>query len=89
MPGRGPSWSLNSGDIDKDKSSWQVNLIRLIWEQWHTLWKQRNSEVHGHDERTRVEATKRDVKRQLTDLPALLLIRHKSTEAATKRCCGS
>ncbi|KAI2507325.1 hypothetical protein MHU86_7161 [Fragilaria crotonensis] len=58
------------GETDKEPhtSAWQVNLILVVWEQWHTLWKQRNGEVHGHDERTKAEASRRDVRRQLTEI---------------------
>ena len=62
--------SSQRGETDKElhNSAWQVNLILLVWEQWHTLWKQRNGEVHGHDERTRAEASRRKVRRQLTEI---------------------
>ena len=58
------------GATDKEPhtSAWQVNLILVVWEQWHMLWKQRNGEVHGHDERTKAEASRRDVRRQLEEI---------------------
>lgn len=58
------------GDEDPEvyTSAWQENLIQLIWEQWYHLWKQRNRDVHGHDERTRVEAEKRETRRQLEEI---------------------
>jgi hypothetical protein len=40
----------------------------MLWEQWYKLWKQRNREVHGHDERTRLEITTREVKQQLSEI---------------------
>ena len=58
------------GADDKDgcSAAWQANLILYVWERWYTLWKQRNLEVHGHDERTKAEASKREVRSQLTEI---------------------
>jgi hypothetical protein len=56
------------GDLDSVNSTWQANLIQLIWEQWYHLWKQRNGEVHGSDEKTRTDAAKREMRRQLEEI---------------------
>ncbi|KAI2494417.1 hypothetical protein MHU86_20100 [Fragilaria crotonensis] len=57
------------GDLDSVISTWKANLIQLIWEQWYHLWKQRNGEVHGSDEKTRTDhAAKHEVQRQLEEI---------------------
>jgi hypothetical protein len=55
-------------DDRSQNSTWQANVILLLWKQWYTLWKQRNRDVHGHDERTRLETTTREVRRQLSEI---------------------
>lgn len=46
--------------------TWMASIIQFCWQRWwYTLWKTRNQEVHGHDERSRAEAAKRDVRYQL------------------------
>lgn len=56
------------GDLDSVNSTWQANLLQLIWEQWYHLWKQRNGEVHGSDEKTRTDTAKREMRRQLEEI---------------------
>ena len=55
-------------DIKKHGTAWQASLIQFVWERWFTLWKQRNQEVHGHNERTRRDASQRETRRQLTEI---------------------
>ncbi len=45
-----------------------MNLIQFVWERWYTLWKQRDQDVHGNDSKTRAEATRREVRRALTEI---------------------
>ena len=42
-----------------------MGLILFVWDKWYTLWKQRTQELHGCDQRTRAEAERSDVRRQL------------------------
>jgi hypothetical protein len=44
---------------------WQVTIITVLWEEWHKLWIQRNADVHGKDEATRLIAEKREMTRKL------------------------
>ena len=44
---------------------WLMGLILFVWDKWYTLWKQRTQELHGCDQRTRAEAERSDVRRQL------------------------
>ena len=46
-----------SDNIRNQSLLWQTNLIEFVWERWYTLWKLQNQEVHGHDAKTRAEAT--------------------------------
>jgi hypothetical protein len=48
--------------------TWQSSLIKFVWEQWYTLWKQWNQEVHGFGAKTRAEASRREVCRNLNDI---------------------
>ena len=48
--------------------TWQISLIKFVWERWHTLWRQRNQDVHGFDATTRAEASRREVRRNLNDI---------------------
>ena len=49
---------------------WQQQFIKVIWEAWYQLWSLRNGEVHGNTAATRVQAQRREVERQLTDISA-------------------
>jgi hypothetical protein len=51
---------------NKTGQNWQVAIITVFWEQWHTLWKLRNDDVHGHDASSRAIAEKREVARGLS-----------------------
>jgi exonuclease III len=53
-------WMKNTGQ------QWQVAIITVLWEEWHDLWKMRNSDVHGKDEATRAIAENREVSRRLS-----------------------
>ncbi len=55
-------------DLRQAGLTWQASIIRFCWQRWYTLWKARNQEVHGHDERTRAEAAKRSVYYQLGNI---------------------
>ena len=55
-------------DLTRQSLTWQVSIIKFIWQRWYTLWKERNQEVHGHDARTQAEASKREVHRRLVDI---------------------
>jgi hypothetical protein len=54
--------------LDHSSSAWQSNVIQLVWEQWYGVWKMRNQEIFGHNEQSRKEASKREVRRQLTEI---------------------
>lgn len=73
----------STNDQNPQDSDWQAKLIQLIWAQWYSLWKQWNYEVHGHDERTRAEASKREVRRQLTEITDIA----QCTKRRFKSCC--
>ncbi|KAI2500815.1 hypothetical protein MHU86_13672 [Fragilaria crotonensis] len=55
-------------DLSRMGLTWQASIIQFCWQRWYTLWKTRNQEVHGHDERTRAEAIRRDVRYQLDNI---------------------
>ena len=52
-------------DLKRRSLTWQSSIIKFCWQQWYTLWRARNQDIHGHDLRTQTEASKRDVRRQL------------------------
>ena len=60
--------SENSDNLSQVCVKWQAKIIQLCWQNWFTLWKLQNQEVHGHDERSRTEATKREVRYQLANI---------------------
>ena len=47
---------------------WQVAIITVLWEEWHSLWVMRNEDVHGKDEASRALAEKREVTRKLASI---------------------
>jgi hypothetical protein len=55
-------------DLHRRSLLWQASIIKFCWQQWYMLWKARNQDVHGHDLRTQTEASKREVRRQLSDI---------------------
>ncbi|KAI2510586.1 hypothetical protein MHU86_3854 [Fragilaria crotonensis] len=54
--------------LDRSGLQWQSNLIQFVWDRWYVLWRSRNQEIHGHDERTRQEASKRKVRQELHEI---------------------
>ncbi|KAI2502333.1 hypothetical protein MHU86_12137 [Fragilaria crotonensis] len=47
---------------------WQRQLILAVWDWWFELWKSRNEDVHGADQRTQAEAQRREVTRRLGEI---------------------
>ncbi|KAI2495162.1 hypothetical protein MHU86_19347 [Fragilaria crotonensis] len=44
---------------------WQVGLIQKIWEHRHKVWILRNEDLHGRDIRSRQQAERKEIQRQL------------------------
>jgi hypothetical protein len=55
-------------DLHPISLAWQASLIQCIWERWYHLWKLRNQDVHGNDQRTQAEASRREASRQLGEI---------------------
>jgi hypothetical protein len=49
-------------------NGWQVKIIKTLWTNWRTLWKQRNHDVFGHNAATIALAQKKEVTRQLVQI---------------------
>ncbi len=51
-------------------NSLQTRTILQIWKQWQILWKFRNEELHGSDEKTRKTSERRSIEVELHTLYA-------------------
>ena len=49
-------------------SQWQVKMIGVMWDQWRTVWRLRNEEVHGHDAATRARAERAATDRRMREV---------------------
>ena len=50
---------------------WLCGLIKVIWEQWFTLWEERNQDLHGRDSSTKQSHLRQEFNRQLRDIYAM------------------
>ncbi len=77
--------SENGQLYEKLGLTWQIGLIKLLWDKSQELWKWRNEDVHGKDMVSKAAAEKRDVKRQLLEIYALK--NHIEPSARALSCC--
>lgn len=61
-------YSHSDNPTETLEGSWQVALIKLIWEKWRELWQDRNEALHGYDEASRKRAETLEVQRQLHEI---------------------
>jgi hypothetical protein len=54
----------------KRDGSWQVGLIKIMWQKWRELWHDRNEALHGYDAASRKQAETLEVRRQLNSIYA-------------------
>ena len=45
-------------------------LVTVLWDQWYTLWEERNQDLHGRDNQQRQSNLRREVHRQLSNIYA-------------------
>jgi len=50
---------------------WLCGLIKVMWEQWFTLWEERNQDLHGRDSLTKQSHLWQEVNKQLRDIYAM------------------
>jgi hypothetical protein len=77
--------SENGQLYEKLDLTWQIGLIKLLWDKWQELWKRRNEDVHRKGMASKAAAEKRDVKRQLLEIYALK--NHIEPSARALLCC--
>ena len=60
-------WQQHNSDwIDNTANSWALQLIRCIWDELWELWESRNRDKHGTNAKTRYEAERATLQREIT-----------------------
>lgn len=59
---------INASPKRRTGQRWQVLVIGIIWKHWRILWKQRNQDLHGADEKQQQRALNLQVRRELHEI---------------------